>query len=94
MPFIVLWILYALAVWASLISFDSEKIVSIIILLYVTAKLIAHDQINALMGVDTYLSDMTVVTDVHWYGALAGILYFLGEKFWYRYGELNHREKV
>lgn len=73
-------VLYTLAVYGAVKSIMQQKIISILILLYIVIKLIANDWTNHLMMVDTALSNMNVITDVHWYGSIIGIIWLVLEK--------------
>ena len=70
-------VLYALAIYGALQNLQYDKVVSIIVLLYVVLKLFFGETINHLMGVDVALSDFRVIRQVHWYGAGVGILIYL-----------------
>ena len=67
-------VLYALAVYGAILAWKQLPLLSTLVLFYVSLKLIAHDWINAIMGVDVALGDMRVITDVHWYGAGIGVV--------------------
>ena len=76
-------VLYSLAVYASLFALREKRalFVSIGVLTYVIVKLLAHDWINEIMGVSQALQDMPIVTEVHWYGAVLGVVsFFLSTK--------------
>lgn len=74
-------VLYTLAIYGAVKSIKEYKVISTLVLLYVLLKLIAHDWVNHIMGVDTMLGELTVLTDVHWYGAAFGIIWLMGEMF-------------
>ena len=67
-------VLYALVVYSALLSLRTQPLVAGVVLIYVLLKLFAHDWINHIMGVDTALGDIRVITDVHWYGAMIGAM--------------------
>lgn len=67
-------VLYALAIYGALHNLKYDKLVSFAILLYVFLKLFFGETVNHLMGVDIALSGLSVVREVHWYGAIIGIL--------------------
>lgn len=69
-------VLYTFAVFGSLKTYQEQKIISIIVLLYISAKLFVHDWVNHIMAVDIILIDVDIITDVHWYGAVFGLIYF------------------
>ena len=70
-------VLYTLAIYGALKNLQNDKVVSIIVLLYVVIKLFFGETINHLMGVDIALSDFRVIREVHWYGAGVGLLIYL-----------------
>jgi len=73
-------VLYALVVYSALLCLKQQPFISSTILVYVTLKLTAHDWVNQMMGVDKALSNMPIVTDVHWYGTIIGIIFFIIHK--------------
>jgi hypothetical protein len=73
-------VLYTLAVFGAIQALPTQRLVSILVLMYVVLKLIAHDWVNAIMGVDQALGDLPVATDVHWYGAGIGIVAVLVDR--------------
>jgi len=68
-------VLYTFATYGSLVTFKEQKILSSFILLYCSIKLAANDWINNLMMVDKALDDVMVITDVHLYGAILGLVF-------------------
>ena len=70
-------VLYTLAIYGALKNLKYDRLVSILVLIYVVLKLFFDDTINHLMGVDIALLGLNVVHEVHWYGAVAGILMYL-----------------
>lgn len=72
-------ILYTLVVYGAIKSINRNPYISIFLLLYVLLKLVAHDWVNHIMGVDIILNDLIVLTDVHWYGAMFGLIYLFVE---------------
>ena len=73
-------VLYALAIYGVLQNLKYDKFISLAVLLYVLLKLFFGEMVNHLMGVDIALYGLSVVREVHWYGAIAGILYYLYSK--------------
>ena len=69
-------VLYALAVYAALQNLKYDKLISLAVLLYVLMKLLFGDTVNHFMGVDVALSGLKVVREVHWYGAVIGVLIY------------------
>jgi len=68
-------VLYSLAVYGSIVTFKYNKIVSSLVLIYVAIKLFAHNWINSIMGVDTLLGDLHIITDAHLYGIIFGVIF-------------------
>ena len=73
-------VLYSLTVYGGLTTFSNQKIISSLILLYISLKLLADKEINHMMGVDVFLDKVNVVTDVHWYGVVFAIVVVLINK--------------
>ena len=73
-------VLYSLAMYGALQNLKYDKLVSLLILFYVILKLFFGNSINHLIGVDIALSNLNIVKEVHWYGAIIGILIFLNNK--------------
>jgi rhomboid family GlyGly-CTERM serine protease len=67
-------VLYTLAVFGAMRTLPVQKTISVLVLTYVVLKLVAHDWVNAVMGVDQALGNLSVATDVHWYGAGIGMV--------------------
>ncbi len=69
-------VLYALAIYGALQNLKYDKLISLAVLLYVLLKLFFGDTVNHFMGVDVALSGLKVVREVHWYGAMIGVLIY------------------
>jgi rhomboid family GlyGly-CTERM serine protease len=67
-------VLYTLAVYGAIKSFQIHKFISSFVLIYISLKLFKHDLINKIMGVDKVFGNLIIATDVHWYGAIIGIV--------------------
>jgi len=70
-------ILYGLVFYGAMKSLVSHKITSTLILSFIVLKLFFNQEINHLMGVDSFLNYSVVVTDVHWYGVVFACLYLM-----------------
>ena len=77
-------ILYGLAVYGALWTFFKQKLVSILILIFILIKLIIPDIINNLMGLNDILEDLYILTEAHFYGAILGFGFYLFEKNIYK----------
>jgi len=81
-------VLYGIVLYGALKTVLSQKFISSVVLLYVMMKLFADKIVNHYMGVDVLLGDMIVIEDVHWYGAISGLIYFVCEMIYINYKKL------
>ena len=72
-------VLYSFAIYGVLKGYKEYKVVAVIIFIYILLKIFAHDFVNQLTFVDKMLDDFTIVTDVHIYGVIFGIAFFVLE---------------
>lgn len=70
-------VIYSLAVYGSLYNFHQQKLLSLAILFFVILKLSANESVNHLLGVDSILGGITIITDAHLYGAIVGFAFFV-----------------
>ena len=69
-------VLYSLAIYGALQNLQYDKLVSIVVLLFILLKLFFADSVNNLIGEDIVLSSLKVIQEAHWYGAILGILIY------------------
>jgi len=77
-------ILYGLTVYGALFTFFKQKLISILILIFITIKLIIPDVVNVFIGLEDILKGLYILTEAHVYGAILGLLFYLFEKIYYR----------
>lgn len=70
-------VIYGLAVYGGLKTFQDQKLVSMIILGYVLLQLLLGTYLNRFLHIDILLQDMVVIRDAHWYGAISGLLSYI-----------------
>jgi len=75
-------VLYGMAIYGALKTFFKQQIISTIVLIYIGMKLNIDKTVNHYMGVDILLGNMKVIEDVHWYGAISGLIYIILESLY------------
>ena len=68
-------VLYGLGFYGALKTIKQHTLVSVLVLSYLVIKLIWGEGVNHLLGVDVMLKNVTVVTDVHLYGMIIGVVF-------------------
>jgi len=76
-------VLYAFAVYGSLATFKEQKIVSVLVLTYVIAKLFFPYIVNDIIGINKILKGLYIVTEAHLYGAIVGLGFYTIKKRFY-----------
>jgi glycerol-3-phosphate acyltransferase PlsY len=90
-------VIYSLAVYGSLYNFHQQKLLSLAILFFVILKLSANESVNHLLGVDSILGGITIITDAHLYGAIVGFAFFVVQSViitLYFYDKKNNQKRL